>query len=347
MEISPSTGGPKERAPLSSFPSTEVVRDYLKSATFPLEFDQRLFERLVSQRIPPLLTPGALGFALGVSPKLITAMARFPDRYYRHFKIKKRDGGQRLISAPRTFLKTVQKFVLDFILATQPLAPNVTGFVRGRGIFDNASFHVGAPYLLNVDIKDFFGSIRVEQIFSVFKQLGFPVKMAHVLSRLCSYKGVLPQGAPTSPCLANLVFRPIDTEILLQCRSSSLKYTRYADDLTFSSSKPVRRDFLNAITKALKTHGFEVNAKKVRFARPGQAKYVTGFVVNESVHPSREVRKRLRAMFHNASKNPDACRDKLNNLAGWASFVKVYDRRLGRKYSVVVESVRKSAESKS
>jgi len=199
--------------------------------------------------------------------------------------------------------------------------------------------------LLNVDIKDFFGSVRIDKIFPIYKQLGFPVKMSNVLSRLCTYKGVLPQGAPTSPCLANLVFRPADTGIQRLCKSYSLMYSRYADDLTFSSSKPIGRDFLGDLTRILRSHSFEVNTRKVRFSRPGQAKFVTGFVVNEEVHPNRETRRRLRAMFYNASKHPEKYKDKWPTLAGWASFVKMYDKRLGRTYLMVANSVKKFART--
>ena len=192
---------------------------------------------------------------------------------------------------------------------------------------------------MNVDIKDFFPSVREKQVTTVFVDLGFPKRMSHVLSRLCTYSGSLPQGAPTSPYLANLVFSEADQKILNLAHAERLKYSRYADDLTFSGSRPISYNFLAKLTKIISRYGFELNAKKTRFAKPGQTKYVTGFVVNERVQPRRDQRRRIRAMFHNASSHPRKFRKESAVLLGWASFVHSYDKAKGKEYMRIAQQV--------
>jgi retron-type reverse transcriptase len=213
------------------------------------------------------------------------------------------------------------------------------GFVKGRGIVQNARIHVGANYLLNVDVKDFFPSVRTEHVLKIFRSLGFPHEMSRVLSLLCTYEGCLPQGAPTSPYLANLVFEEIDEELVRISEKRSLKYSRYADDLTFSGSEPIEQGFVSKVDAILRPRGFVLNAKKIKLTRPGQAKYVTGFVVNKKVQPDRVARKTLRAMFHRASLHPREFREKAARLAGWASYVHSYDRALGSKYLSIARKV--------
>jgi RNA-directed DNA polymerase len=215
----------------------------------------------------------------------------------------------------------------------------VTGFVRGQGIVQNASIHVGARFLLNVDIKDFFPSIRTEQVLKIFRKLGFPAEMSRVLSMLCTYEGSLPQGAPTSPYLANLVFREIDDQIIRMCKHHDLTYSRYADDLTFSSGQPISQNILAKLDTLLRSGGFKLNPKKIRFAKSGQAMYVTGLVVNEKVQPDRRTRRLLRAMFHRASTHPLDFRKKSAHLSGWASYVYAYNRILGSEYLKIARSV--------
>jgi RNA-directed DNA polymerase len=328
--------------PLNSLQNSSDLKRSLLIAGQLSKDEEITFDKLVGAKLPPLLSPTIFGIILGISPKLISAMARHPRRdypYYRTFEIPKKSGGQRTILAPRRFLKVVQKYILRQILERQPLPTFVTGFVRKRSIVDNASFHVGSRYILNVDIRDFFPSVTEEKVTKVFVDLSFPRGMAHILSRLCTYDGALPQGAPTSPYLANLVFGEVDQRILKLAHANRLKYSRYADDLTFSGPNPIDGDFPNELSKIIRRFGFELNAKKIRFAKPGQAKYVTGFVVNERVQPRRDQRRLLRAMFHNASLHPGKFRKESAVLLGWASFVNSYDKVKGKEYMKIAHKV--------
>ncbi|HEV2388836.1 MAG TPA: reverse transcriptase family protein [Candidatus Acidoferrales bacterium] len=326
--------------PLVSFSSADDFKRALQSeGRSPLD-DEALvaFDRLQRSGLPPLVSPTALGVLLGVSPKLVTAMGLFPDRYYREFKVPKRRGGTRTILAPRTYLKAVQRYVLKRILETRPLPPNVTGFVRGRSIVTNASYHAKARYLLNVDLKDFFGSVHKKQVRRVFAGLGYSGRMSEVLGRLCTYRDSLPQGAPCSPYLANLCFLETDAAIQRLCDRLSVTYSRYADDLTFSRQKPFPGGFLDSVRFLVKRAGFDLNKKKTRFSGPGQRNLVTGLVVNAKVQPPRILRRKLRAMFHQAEARPGRPKHSGPELLGWASFVKTYSHALGSKYMKVAKS---------
>ncbi len=231
------------REPLVSFQSQQ-----LRSAVWPPTLggapSDDLFQRLVDKGLPPLVSIRVMGVILGINPKLITAMAKFPKRYYRAFMIHKKSGWDRMICAPRVFLKTIQRYILRSILETQPLPQYINGFVGGRSIVTNARMHLAAPYLLNVDITDFFDSIQEETVRQLFQDLGLGEHVAKTLAGLCSFQGSLPQGAPTSPYLANLAFAPTDHLILALCAKHGLTYSRYADDLTFSGAQKISRQFL-------------------------------------------------------------------------------------------------------
>jgi RNA-directed DNA polymerase len=343
MRQSPSTGRSHVLPPLISFNSAADLKRVVRAAgILSSEADESLFDRLVDAGLPPLISPTVLGLILGVSPKLITALADHPRRkypYYRRYNVPKKSGGSRTILAPRTYLKAVQKYILRQILEKQLIAPFVTGFVRGRGIVQNAKIHVGARYMLNVDVKDFFPSVRQNQVFGIFRKFGFPNEMSRVLSMICTYEGSLPQGAPTSPYLANLVFLGLDNKILDICTRHNLKYSRYADDLTFSGAEPIDPSVVTRIDSILQPQGFRLNAKKLRFRRPGQAMYVTGLVTNQKVQAGRRTRRLLRAMFHRASEHPREFRKKAANLTGWASYVFSYDRALGLEYLKIARGI--------
>jgi RNA-directed DNA polymerase len=190
-----------------------------------------------------------------------------------------------------------------------------------------------------MDLKDFFGSVRGKQVVRIFRKFGFPPGTADLLTRLCMYQDSLPQGAPTSPYLANISFLPVDLVISKMCERQKIRYSRYADDLTFSRKKPLPEMLHIDVERVVIRHGFEVNRKKTRNSRPGQAHYVTGFVVSEKVQPDRANRKILRAMFHNALSHPERFGSRKSELQGWASYVNGYDAALGRKYLKIAESI--------
>jgi RNA-directed DNA polymerase len=336
------TGIGDERLKLVPHFPIAVLREILGRTDRATHEEIELFDEFVTRGLPPLVNPKILAYILGISPKLIYAMAHLPNKYYRNFSIPKRSGGKRTISSPRVFLKVVQKWILINILYKRPVQDFVTGFVPGKGTLDNAAFHVGKDHVVRMDIEDFFPSVRYASVKQVFQAFGFKPDVVSVLSRLTVLDGKLPQGAPTSPCLANLVFSTADEAIQNLALGKNVTYSRYADDLTFSSNAPFDAEFLASVEKVVEDSGFKMNrAKFVRVGR-GQRHATTGFVVNEKLHPSRGFRKRLRAKFHRASQDPASFQKERHRMQGWAAYVNMYDKILGREYLLIAQKIPRS-----
>jgi hypothetical protein len=242
---------------------------------------------------------------------------------YARFHIPKRRGGMRRIEAPGPKLKALQRRVLLRLLNPLPQPPAVTGYVPGRSIVDNARPHVGQGVVINLDLADFFPSISLARVQAVFAGLGWNTEAATILARLCTSDGHLPQGAPTSPALSNLVCRRLDVRLSALLRRYGGRYTRYADDLTLSlpafgknrrlrPHRPVRasgpsrrrpagpsRALLTTVRAIIEAEGFQLQLKKrVRVQRAHQRQTATGLVVNRQVNLPRRTRRLIRAMQH-------------------------------------------------
>ncbi|NTE54228.1 hypothetical protein G6M78_03965 [Agrobacterium tumefaciens] len=248
--------------------------------------------------MPPLLRAGTIAIFLGISPKTIYSIRRNQSKHYRSFCMKKSDGSLRNIDTPRTYLKVVQWWILDNILNKVVFNSNIFGFVPGRSAIQNAQYHMGAQHLLNVDIQDFFPSISIERVRAIFSTLGFNEEVATVLSELCCLHDRLPQGAPTSPAIANLVLRDLDSDLSRIAEAEWYKYSRYADDLTFSSMTKIEDTFLDQVYEAVNRAGFALKPAKTRFSGRGGRMEVTGVVINEKLQPSRDWRKTTRSKLH-------------------------------------------------
>lgn len=286
---------------------------------------------------------------------------------YTVFTIPKRNGGVREIAAPADDLKALQRRLADIltecateIRATKGLKDDVShGFVSGRSIVTNAYPHVGKRFVFNVDLKDFFGSITFQRLYGFFmKDSGFqlPKKPATILAQIACYDGRLPQGSPCSPAISNLIGHILDVHLVKLAASKGCHYTRYADDLTFSTNK---RQFPVAIAsraaadqhtwvlgkslaEVIELSAFEVNPIKTRMQYRDARQEVTGLTVNKKLNVASEYRHRVRAMVHqllttgtyyvedsamppagasSASKNPGT----LNQLHGMLGFIDSID----------------------
>lgn len=280
-----------------------------------------IIEHFRSINLPPVYSTGTLAVFLGISPKIIFSIRRNPRNHYRTFFIKKRSGKWREISSPRTYLKVIQWWIVDNILSKQSMHDFVFGFIRGRGIIDNAKYHASTNHILNMDIRDFFPSVESSNVQSIFARLGFSIEVAELFSELCCLNGRLPQGAPTSPILANLAFSNIDTELHELAQLSGMRYSRYADDLTFSCKEHIETDFVKKVKDIVEFHDFKVNDEKTRFCGPGDRLEVTGVVINEKLQPPRKWRKITRAKLHKLSYADRIIRrdiDYINGLRGIA-----------------------------
>ncbi len=249
--------------------------------------------------------------------RLIYELYRASDSTrYRHFEIPKRTGGMRLISAPRGLVRELQDHLLIRLQQIYQGHPSAHGFIAARSVVTNASPHVGKHWVLNVDLSDFFPSINFGRIRGLFMAPPFRMgpKAAAVMAHICVHGNGLPQGAPTSPVLSNLIAAALDRRLMRLAREQKCQYTRYADDITFSTNQAAFPPALaifertaplveqvrvgDALERAIMACGFSVNQKKVRLQGRHRHQSVTGLCVNRTVNVERQRIRKIRAMLH-------------------------------------------------
>jgi RNA-directed DNA polymerase len=314
-----------------------------RDENFSAEYLQALIvegRRLAANTLPVIFTLGHLAAICNVPFGFLHEIVCRNADCYRVFFIKKRSGGVRRITIPSPSLLTVQRWLHQTVLLQQPTHACAHAFNAGCSPLKNAQLHAGSKWLIKIDIENFFESVSEKQVFRVFKNMGFRPLLSFELARLCtrltdlqhkrliskdvfhytisSYRsgglGHLPQGAPTSPVLANLVCYDLDTQLEALAGNFDCVYTRYADDIAFSSQKFSRRSakkLLSQVSHHLSTFGFRVNAKKTVIAPPGARRIVTGLLVDsECVKLPREFRENIQLHLYHARKHgiPDHCK---------------------------------------
>lgn len=212
---------------------------------------------------------------------------------YKEFKIPKKKGGYRLISSPNSELMTLQRKIVDEILSLFSVSQYCHSYKKAHNIKTNSIYHLNQDLVLKVDIKNFFGSINEEHINNIFFKLGVDSSYISQLTNLCLFQSSLPQGAPTSPYLSNLVLYDFDKEMGKYCFHRKIKYTRYADDITLSGNFNVSEG-IKQIENKLRKIGFQLNRNKTKVLRRGMRQLVTGVVVNEKLQVPKNNRKRFR-----------------------------------------------------
>jgi len=228
----------------------------------------------------PIFQRSDLAMLVGVRPSLIHWMCAQKEKHYDEFPLKKKSGKKRWICAPKVWLKSVQWWILENILRAYEPPEYVFGFCQGRGPLDNAQYHSGAKHILNVDIKDFFPSVTEAQVTDCFLSLGYNYEVSELLADLTTYKGSLPQGAPTSPAISNLVLKGFDAKVRHYFQPKKILYSRYADDITLSAQFKIGRVDLYILISDLLESGFELNNAKTKFMGHGDRMEVTGYAVN-------------------------------------------------------------------
>jgi hypothetical protein len=261
-----------------------------------------------------------------------------PLRNYRYAAVPRRSGVPRVIEAPKLRLKEVQRWILREILDHVPVHDAAQGFARGRSVIDHARGHSGQPVLLRLDLADFFASVSAGRVFGIFQTLGYRADVAHVLTglttnsvplhvweivrRAAANAGVgprfhlgrqlatphLPQGAPTSPALANLAAFRLDRRLAGLAHVAGLRYSRYADDLTFSGGRLRRRwtDLETLVAAIARDEGFTLNLRKSTLRTAAARQQVCGIVVNKRPNVTRVEYDRLKAIIHNAVRHGPA-----------------------------------------
>jgi len=235
-----------------------------------------------------------------------------PHEKYVTFQVPKRSGGSRTISAPATALKIIQQKVNQVLQCVYEPKASVHGFVRRRSILTNASKHVRRSYVLNLDLKDFFPSINFGRVRGMFMAVpyGLHADAATILAQICCFNNELPQGAPSSPIISNMICARMDSQLRRLAQKWRCYYTRYADDMTFSTAMPSFPASLATVDPLGQVHcgreladtiianGFSINPNKVRLRTRYRRQEVTGLTVNEKPNVDRRYVRRVRAMLH-------------------------------------------------
>ena len=308
-------------------------------------------ERLAQLKLPAIADPAGLATAMGIKLGELRFLAY--DRkvakvdHYRRFTIPKKTGGVREISAPMPRLKRAQYWIMKNILEPLPGHAASHGFRTQRSILTNANPHAGQRVVINIDLKDFFPTITYARVKGFFVSLGYPEKVAAPLALICTdaerdqlridgqtwniARGErrLPQGAPTSPAIANQIANRLDKRMTGAAKATGFTYTRYADDMTFSGnvapgSVQVDR-LLWQLRQIAEAEGFTFNDKKTRVMGAGTRQDVTGLVVNKQPAVARHERRRFRAWLHGA----EAARAKGTEVPAWTNAKGAHSDALG------------------
>ncbi len=232
---------------------------------------------------------------LGYSAKQLYGLSNSITKHYKTVKIPKRNGKERELSVPDDFLKGVQRAICEKLLSAEPISPFATAYRFSSSIQKNAMPHIGKKKLLKLDIYRFFDSIS----YSTVKEMAFPSEKYSesnrvLLSILCYHKEVLPQGAPTSPVISNIVMREFDQTVGKWSEKKGISYTRYCDDMTFSGDFE-EKTVINKVKAELKKQGFILNNTKTVVIGSEKRQAVTGIVVNEKPNIAREYKRKIRS----------------------------------------------------
>ena len=255
-------------------------------------------------------------------------------RSYRQFKIHKKSGGFRIIRAPKKELKQILT-CLNFILSSVYTPPKeVMGFVCGKSVRDNALCHLNKNYVLNLDLQDFFPSISARMVEQSLTRINVEPFVARLIAEVCtipedkkaSNRCYLPQGAPTSPVLSNIFCKMLDQRLVGLAKRFHVDYTRYADDMTFSSNHNVYQldgEFMQELRRIIEENNLSLNPTKTRLLKRGTRQEVTGLTVGEKVNVSRTYVKNLRALIHSIALSPTIDNHKLNVAYGKLNYLRM------------------------
>lgn len=311
--------------------------------------------------LPVITTVEELARAMNTTVGTIRYLAynRIVSRttHYKRFYIPKKTGGKRLISTPMPKLKQAQYWVLENILEKIIVQDAAHGFIKKRSIVSNALPHVKAEVVVNIDMKDFFPTITYPRVKGVFQSFGYSEQIATILALLCTeaecdeieldgetyyasgIERFLPQGAPTSPAITNIICRKLDARLKGISAKLNFQYTRYADDLTFSASGEDTanlKTLMGFIKKIVREEKLFIHPDKVRVLRKGARKEVTGIVVNDRPTVCAKKLDRFRALLFQIEKDGlqgkhwNNATNLLASIKGFANFVTMVDPLKGK-----------------
>ena len=324
---------------------------------------------LAKYDLPNFTDSKALSDAMGISLNELRFLCFQKEvsqiNHYQQFEIAKKTGGVRKISAPMPRLKRAQYWLLDNVLNNVTLHAAAHGFVSGRSILTNALPHVKKLVVINLDLENFFPTITYPRIKGVFQKLGYSEQIATLMGLLTTEpeteslimdeqtwfvqqgERFLPQGAPTSPALTNILCRRLDSRLSSMAAKLGFNYSRYADDMTFSSNSTENvQKLLWRCKQIIQDEGFTLHPDKTRVMRSHQKQEVTGVVVNEKPSVDRETLKRFRALLFQIKKDGIegkswGCGDVMASIEGYANFVAMIAPEKGIPLQKQVAELRK------
>lgn len=269
-------------------------------------------QETIKQQFLSIKDSNDLANILGVSIDCLNYNAYSKVDKYIAFTLKKKSGGERQIYTPISSLKTIQKKLNEILLCVYEIKPAVHGFVWGKSIVSNAKAHKKKRYVLNLDLQDFFPSINFGRVMGMFEATPFcfSKEIASTLAQLCCHDNQLPQGAPTSPIVSNFICRKLDSNLYKLAKDNKCTYTRYADDITFSTTLAFFPQKLalydnegsvlpgEELSKIIKDNHFQINSYKTRLQKKTMHQEVTGLTVNEFPNVSRNYINRIRGILH-------------------------------------------------
>ncbi|BAZ08422.1 RNA-directed DNA polymerase [Calothrix sp. NIES-4071] len=334
-------------------------------------------ERLQSHNLPLCNTASQIAQAMEISIGKLRFLAfnrkTSTVSHYIRFKVPKRTGGERLISAPMPNLKQAQYWILENILNKLEVHSSAHGFRENHSIITNATPHVGADVIINFDLKDFFPSISYKRVKGLFQSFGYSEAAATIFALICTAADIeqveldgktyyvalddrhLPQGSPASPAITNLLCRRLDKRLQGMAENIGFTYTRYADDLTFSAKSENKRHICNIMrrTESIVTHeGFNINHDKTRVLRNTSQQEVTGIIVNNKLNISKKILKKFRATLHQIEqeglqgKHWCNSHDTLAAITGFANFVAMVNPQKGAEFQQQVQNIKKKHKRK-
>lgn len=324
----------------------KVLNERIKDGTYTLYEAQCIYDyaiNLKKQKLPVIFDRKHLALYLETTDyflKNITWQDNV-DYHYNEFSIPKRNGEKRVINAPKEQLKSFQNWIRKNILENVEVSCAAKAYIKGLSIVDNAKYHIKKKYILKLDFKDFFPNIKFEKIYSVFHNLGYTKEVSYILTKLCTYKNALAQGAPTSPCISNICCKNLDNRMLKYCQYHDMCYTRYADDITISSNDEITEEDKAILYEIIGDEGFILNVDKTKELSVKQRHYITGVVVNNKLNVLKKIRNNLRQEIYYCKKygvnNHLERQGKVysfykEHLYGMAYYILMINKDAGRKF---------------
>lgn len=297
-------------------------------------------EKLNAQDLPIIYDQLHLSFLLGIDYDYLLSVSNSPVSFYKHYEIPKRNGGTRPIEEPLPLLKEAQEWILDKILEPKSkdfVSPYAKAFMKNVSLRDNARFHRGKKVVVALDLHDFFGSVHTGAVYGIFKKMGYTKAVTTMLTKLCILRNSLPQGAPTSPMLSNMMFYNLDKTIFHYCVTRGIRYTRYADDMTFSGDDFNVRNLINYINMVVGKKRFSLNKEKTKVMGQGTVQRVTGVIVNKKLQVSKSYRDRVRQEVYYSIKYGFADHMKQIALPAWIQTPEVYRNHLLGKVNFILQ----------